>query len=532
MRAPPISRRPVVGRSVRPLAAAVLLCAALGVPALAQAPTESPPPAAAPTGPPAAEAAPAPAPAPETPAAAPVERRLAGTVIHVYPKPMVTAARRGLIHKGQAFEVEAIVPGKGCKAGWGQLVGQGYACLDKTTPTDAEPVALPALIAFDAPLPEEFPTYVKTGVWERSSPDEATPLVPFIYAKRWRRWQGPFYASVKDFEAGIPAEDQLEPHRKFRFVGTRQTRKGEVLVRPDGMVVPIDRMYVYPITDFVGRDLRENPLPPGQIQGWVHGYDGAPLLAAPAEDSAVLSTLDYHTWLGLDAAPADPAGRFWKVEVNGMEGYVDLRKGVRRFNPQPRNPEIDPAERWIDIDVDQQTLALYEGDLPVYLTLISSGEPGHGTPQGIFRISDKMAWTDMMSREDAEEAEVYWVEAVPWTMHFAFRYAIHASWWHWGYGNKASHGCVNLSPRDAKYIYDRVGPHKPPGWHTIYETAEDLGTTVRIRLGDQPVRDRRIAPEVRWKGNWGVTAAPSRPATPAGTATASGSAATAPSPAP
>jgi hypothetical protein len=291
----------------------------------------------------------------------------------------------------------------------------------------------------------------------------------------------------------------------MRFVGTQKTARGEVLVRPDGKVAPLDKMYVYPISDFVGRDLVKNPLPAGKVIAWAAGYHEIPLLGAPDAKAPVLRNLEYHRVLMLDAKPGDTSGRFWKTTVDGQEGWVDLQRGIRKFSPAPRNPEIGANERWIDIDIDQQTVALYEGDRAVYVTLTSTGREGHGTPQGIFRISDKTAYVDMMSRDDEEdEAEIYWVEAVPWTMHFAYRYALHAAWWHWGYGNKASHGCVNLSPRDAKELFERSEPALPAGWHTVYETAEDLGTTVRIRYGDRPVRDRRVSPAARWKGQWDV----------------------------
>jgi len=432
------------------------------------------------------------------------ERYLLGAGVHVYPTAAAGNAKRGFIHRGQVVAVDGKVAGKGCaKGSWYALMGGGYACLERITPSELSPAPQPVLVNFDAPLPEEYRNYAKTGKWERSPPDQTIPLVPFIYAKRWRAWQGPFYTSLKAFEQGAaPAEDQMEPHRKFRFVDVRQTKKGEVLVRPDGMVVPIKNMYVYPVTNFKGRDLELSPLPEGRIPAWVGGYDGAPLYTDPDAKSTVLATLEYHTVLELDPTPGDAAGRFWKVLNLDTIGYVDLQKGARRYAPQPRNPEISVEEEWIDIDVDQQMLTLYRGDTPIYITMVSTGKVGYGTPLGIFRISDKMAWTDMQSRDDAEEDDVYWVEGVPWTMHFAFRYALHASWWHWGYGNKASHGCVNLSPLDAREIFDRSRPALPPGWHTVYEMEQDLGTTIRIRYGAEPVRDRRGAWDARWKGRW------------------------------
>ena len=100
--------------------------------------------------------------------------------------------------------------------------------------------------------------------------------------------------------------------------------------------------------------------------------------------------------------------------------------------------------------------------------------------------------------EQAAKAEKYLVEAVPWTMHFGYRYALHAAYWHWGYGNWASHGCVNLSPRDARMLFERLHPALPDGWHTVYENADDPGSSVRIHWADIPIRDRRKPLGAKW----------------------------------
>ena len=58
-------------------------------------------------------------------------------------------------------------------------------------------------------------------------------------------------------------------------------------------------------------------------------------------------------------------------------------------------------------------------------------------------------------------------------------------------GHRASHGCINLAPRDARHIFNRVAPNLEAGWHTVYETPEDVGTLMRVRTGNNPVEDRR-----------------------------------------
>jgi lipoprotein-anchoring transpeptidase ErfK/SrfK len=124
-------------------------------------------------------------------------------------------------------------------------------------------------------------------------------------------------------------------------------------------------------------------------------------------------------------------------------------------------------------------LAVYRGDTPIYVTLTSPGT-GRRTPIGSWRIQDKRVWHDMQSRADSDDP--YYVEAVPWTMFFKPMYAIHGAYWHWGFGHKASHGCINVAPRDARWLFEHAEPQLPVGWHTINADNEELpGTWIRIR---------------------------------------------------
>ena len=71
---------------------------------------------------------------------------------------------------------------------------------------------------------------------------------------------------------------------------------------------------------------------------------------------------------------------------------------------------------------------------------------------------------------------------VPWIEYFASGYALHGAYWHDAFGIPRSHGCVNLSPVDARVIFLWTDPPVPPGWHGINIGAEmGEGTAVVIR---------------------------------------------------
>jgi len=160
-----------------------------------------------------------------------------------------------------------------------------------------------------------------------------------------------------------------------------------------------------------------------------------------------------------------------------LDGFVEDTRGVRVWRTAPRPTEVGPDELWLDVDLSQQTLGVRRGDALERLTLVSTGLTH--TPVGVFRITDKAVWWDMRSRPGADDT--YFVEAVPWTLHFKPRYALHAAYWHWGVGHRASHGCINLAPRDARWIFEHTRPTLPAGWLRIDATEGDPGTVLRIR---------------------------------------------------
>ena len=157
---------------------------------------------------------------------------------------------------------------------------------------------------------------------------------------------------------------------------------------------------------------------------------------------------------------------------------------VRVVVPAAPPPAMVPGERWFDIDLDAQTLVAYEGELPVYATLVSSGARKTPTETGIFRIWVKFAETDMSGQMADEEA--YSVATVPWTQYYAKDLALHTTYWHDKLGTARSHGCVNLAPADARFLYFWSQPTVPPGWSMAHGVVERPGSIVRVRSSADP----------------------------------------------
>jgi lipoprotein-anchoring transpeptidase ErfK/SrfK len=127
----------------------------------------------------------------------------------------------------------------------------------------------------------------------------------------------------------------------------------------------------------------------------------------------------------------------------------------------------------------------YEGDAPVFATLVSTGigRPGSAlaTPEGVFRLRSKHLAATMDNLEHTEVVP-YSYEDIPLVQYFTERVALHAALWHQRFGHPASHGCVNLTPADAARLFSFTSPHLPAGDTEVWTRDQDA-TVVRVRRG-------------------------------------------------
>lgn len=151
---------------------------------------------------------------------------------------------------------------------------------------------------------------------------------------------------------------------------------------------------------------------------------------------------------------------FSKVNSNETDWYqIGFNEWLERrylrivqINTTP--PEGVPGNRWIEVNLFEQTLAVYdEGEL-VYATMIASGVDPFFTRPGLFQIQTKKETETMTGAFTADKSDYYYLEHVPWTMYFDGARALHAAYWRALFGYEQSHGCVNLAPGDAHWLYE------------------------------------------------------------------------------
>ena len=264
-----------------------------------------------------------------------------------------------------------------------------------------------------------------------------------------------YYLTTEEYV--VPA-DRIEPALPSHFHGIELAAPGEPGVHlplvwarfpPDAKV----QTHVYKLADGV--------LAPTAVSLPYQSY--API-SAP---SVSVNGVAYHELLAPpDGLPNDSAAKY--VVSAAESGRLDAVTAL---------PEhVNADEIWVDVNIRQQILAVYRGQTPIYATLVSTGQ-GTGskvTPSGNFRVYQKHLTAKMVAEYrppgtvgPAAEAG-YRFDDVPYVQYLVGGIAIHTAFWHNNFGVARSHGCINVSPADAQYIFNHTLPQLPPGWHGIY----------------------------------------------------------------
>jgi hypothetical protein len=172
-----------------------------------------------------------------------------------------------------------------------------------------------------------------------------------------------------------------------------------------------------------------------------------------------------------------PKARKWgPTHVRIADGWIN-RRAIAILEPQPRPDGIGPDEQWILVDLSDQLAVAYEGDLPVYATVVSTGKRGAETPRGKWKMASKHRSARMAG---GTGDSYHFLSDVPWIQYYSGGYAIHAAYWHNGFGWTRSQGCVNMVPRDAQWFFRWTEPILPRGWHSYHADRKGRGTWVVV----------------------------------------------------
>jgi lipoprotein-anchoring transpeptidase ErfK/SrfK len=139
---------------------------------------------------------------------------------------------------------------------------------------------------------------------------------------------------------------------------------------------------------------------------------------------------------------------------------------LHNWNPYGVDASTIAGRKRIEVSISQQTLTAYQGDQIILQTLVSTGvEPNH-TEIGAFHVRIKYPVKDMTGVTDgsgavtsvgegATEGNQYLVQDVPNVMFINYEAeALHGAYWHNNFGQRMSHGCINLPLDVAAYLYE------------------------------------------------------------------------------
>jgi hypothetical protein len=348
----------------------------------------------------------------------------------------------GSLRRGRAFPIYEYKEGRGCNKPWAR-VGPGWVCTQKVTGADAP-----------------------------AGPEQPGPYLPYKYA-----------TIFKD------AEIHYKPGRRF---GTGKMRKHKSTVSVTGeekrwvKTFPdqwIEKRQVVPRapaeSTLEGVELNAETIYPlalvrrGKIVALPEpGLDKAAVRRLADDQKVPVRRFSRHAIEGFH-----PENSKWGPKwIRLADGWVP-KGAVAIVKPQERPKRVPEGDRWILVDLSEQLAVAYQGDAPVYATIVSTGKTDAKTPIGTWRVGAKHRSARMSG---GTGASYHFLADVPWIQYYSGGYAIHGAYWHNGFGWPRSQGCVNMHPRDAQWFFEFTEPKIPRGWHSFHNDRNNPSTWVVV----------------------------------------------------
>ncbi len=382
----------------------------------------------------------------------------------------------------------------GCSEGWYRVEPRGYVCAGAAATLNvSDPVVetsfkrprrdgLPYLYAMSRfPPPPFYVRLPSRSEIATTEPDIAGHLRKIALTSRDADYVAPPPAEptpgVLLYGRSAPGlGDQPKRSSRALTFGHAKARSGFALLSTfdyedrryglttDLTVIPIDRTRVVKPSSFHGITLDDEvSLPVAFVRSkhasrWQKGPSGGITRGAPLGfREAVPLTGREHRIGGVS---------YWEAKDGS---FIMVDQAVRIDAPRSYPAWSAGGRKWIDVSILKQSLVAYEGKKPVYATLVSTGADGIGDPkktrstiQGAFLIHTKHVSVTM---DEDKAGDQFDFRDVPFVQYFTEGFALHAAYWHDEFGTPRSHGCVNLAPIDAAWLFNWTTPEVPAAWH-------------------------------------------------------------------
>lgn len=410
----------------------------------------------------------------------------------VYDGPSFEARRLGYLRAGQVVSRDSEASGfEGCPGGFFGIRPRGYVCAGDWASIDPEHPAARALSGRPdraallpyryglsrfptPPLYTRVPTYAERAQHEPelhyhvrhqgSSPWRHVALDPLPDSLASGGSAPTFDGDTQRGAALVTG--RAIPGSGFAFLTLFEVDGYQYGLSTDLAVMPLDRLTPVTPSPFRGLDLSEQTTLP---VAFVLSREAALETGNPRGKLFVKRPLEFREAVPLSGNRARVAGMTYH-ETRWGDWIRERRLVIAEPLSRPPSFALD-GRRWLDVSILNQTLVAYEGTRPVFVTLVSTGRDGlssegeHATVQGTFVIHTKHTTWNM---GQGAGREAYDLREVPYVQYFHDGFALHGTYWHDGFGSPRSHGCVNLSPADARFLFDWTDPSVPELWHGAF----------------------------------------------------------------
>lgn len=278
--------------------------------------------------------------------------------------------------------------------------------------------------------------------------DISYSFVPFWYIRLSNSSPTPLYTAAQDARSGKNAFREIEPGFNFLSWLDCQVLDGKAVyqVAPGVFARGGGDCSHIATSSFQGLHFYRAPQ-------WRFAWVLAPAYASetPGESSNAVSRWINRYEVVRIYDSAEVGGLTWYRIGDGE--WLDERL-LSEVTPGAQQPVGVQGDRWISINLYEQTLTVYQNGAMIFATLVSTGLPGWWTQPGDFQVYSRLEQDDMSGSFAADRSDYYFLQDVPWVLYFDQARALHGAYWHNGYGYPRSHGCVNLSPGDARWLYE------------------------------------------------------------------------------
>jgi hypothetical protein len=408
----------------------------------------------------------------------------------IYDRPSFTAQKVGYLRAGAQVRRDASAAGHdGCKLGFYHIMPNGYVCVGRAATLDpSSPLAQFSRVRPDrsAALPYRYGrSLYPTPPFYRRLPSaleqvevevELARHLQFNTQSAWREAQSDPTPALLASGGQAPiafgyshepnqlVSGRAVPDSSFALLAIYEHGNRRFGLTTDLSLLPLDRMQPVVASTFHGLTLTGDVrLPVVFVRA-----RGAFLYAgSPSKGLSIARALGFREAIAI-------SGRSERLHaVNYLEttGGAWLRdENLVRVDHIAQKPGwVKPGRTWIHVSILKQSMVAYEGGTPVYVTLVSTGADGlgdpktsHSTVRGVFLIHTKHVTATMDSDELHDEFDL---RDVPYVQYFSEGFAFHAAYWHDSFGQPHSHGCVNLSPIDSRWLFHWTDPPVPQSWH-------------------------------------------------------------------